>query len=245
MNSEFAGLRFATLLAPCNRPLYEHVASSCGATTIVECHDWRDLAGDLIDVAFVCSPPLVWLGGAVEAIAAPVLDDPRFGDQPLYCSEVVVHRDSPFHCFDDLRGCRWAVNEPSSWSGYWVGLRRAGDWGFFGEVVRAGYHQAALRLIADQKVDAAAIDCHVLAMEANKSPDLAARVRIIESLGPVPSQPVVVRQGLAPRTKAALTERLLRLDSATLHRHFIKRFAPAPDYREVADFVAGRAPAAS
>src|SRR5690348_1488362 len=119
-------LLFASYLAPAVRPLYEFVAASCGGSRLVEGCDWRELADDRIDVAFVCSPPLVWLGGAVEAVAAPVLADPRFGGRPLYSSDVVVGADSAYRSLDDLRGARWAYNEPSSWSGYWVTLARVG-----------------------------------------------------------------------------------------------------------------------
>src|SRR5712691_11105628 len=115
----------ATYLAPCNRPLYEFIAHACGAE-LVDGGDWRELARGAIDIAFVCSPPLIWLGDAGQPVAAPVLTDPRFGGKPLYCSEVVVNRDSPFQSLEDLRGTRWAINESSSWSGYWVTLRRIG-----------------------------------------------------------------------------------------------------------------------
>ena len=142
----------ATFLAPCNRPLYEHIADACGASELIDGGTWRTLAEGQIDVAFVCSPPLVWLKGAVEAIAAPVLADPRFNGRPLYSSEVVVRSDSPYRSFEDLKGSRWAVNEPSSWSGYWVVLERVGAWSYFREVVEAGFHQRSLRLVAGGEV---------------------------------------------------------------------------------------------
>jgi ABC-type phosphate/phosphonate transport system substrate-binding protein len=232
-------LRFATYLAPCNRPLYEFIAEACGASELVEGGDWRELAGGGIDAAFVCSPPLVWLGGAVEAIAAPVLADRRFAGQPLYCSDVVVRREAPFRSLADLEGTRWAVNEKSSWSGYWVTLQRVRSWSFFSEVVTAGFHQRALRMVAKGEVDAAAIDCHVLAVESSLHPGLAAELRVVATLGPAPSQPVVVRSGLAPALKAELRDRLLELRGDTLRRFFVDRFAPAPDYSAIAAVVGG------
>src|ERR1700682_2579155 len=200
-------LRAATYLAPCNRPLYEFVAKACGATELVNGGDWRELEDGRIDIAVVCSPPVIWLGGAVEAVAAPVLVDPRFGGQPLYSSEVIVHRDSSFQSLEDLRGARWAINEPSSWSGYWVTLERVGSWDFFGEVVEAGFHERALRMVADGAVDGSAIDCHVLGVVLKNDPELAAKLRVVAALGPAPSQPVVVRSGLDADVKAQIRER--------------------------------------
>jgi phosphonate transport system substrate-binding protein len=231
------GLRVATFLAPCNRPLYRFIADACGASELVDGGDWRTLAGGQIDLAFVCSPPLIWLKGAVEAIAAPVLADPRFKGRALYTSEVVVRSDAPYRSLEDLRGTRWAVNEPSSWSGYWVVLARVGAWSYFGEVVEAGFHQRSLRLVAAGEVDGAAIDSQVLAVELKHDPGLAHRLRVIETLGPAPSQPVVVRSGLDPGVKAALQTRLLSLRGGILAEFFMKGFAPPPDYSSIAGVV--------
>jgi len=231
-------LLFATYLAPCVRPLYEFAAAACGGSRLIDGNDWRDLAAGDIDVAFVCSPPLVWLGGAVEAIAAPVLADPRFEGRPLYSSEVVVSAGSACTSLDDLRGARWAYNEPSSWSGYWVTLSRVGGWEYFGEVVAAGSHQHALRMVAGGEVDGSAIDSQVLAVELRDHPELAERVRVADTLGPSPIQPVVVRAGLDAEVKQAVRARLLSLRGGQLHRYFVRRFVPAPDYSAIAAAVA-------
>jgi len=236
------GLRAATFLAPCNRPLYELVARACGASEVIVGGDWRTLGDGQIDLAFVCSPPLIWLKGVVQAIAAPVLADPRFEGEARYSSEVVVKRDSPFRRFADLKGSRWAVNEPSSWSGYWVVLKRVGDWRYFGEVVETGFHQRSLRLVESGEVDAAAIDSQVLAMELRADPGLARGLRVIETLGPAPSQPVVVRSGLDAGVKASLQTALLNLPGAMLEKFFIERFVHPPDYSEIAAVV-GQEPA--
>ena len=231
-------LVFATYLGPSLRPLYEFVAEACGAR-LVEGGDWRELAAGEIDAAFVCSPPLVWLEGAVEALAAPVLTDARFGGMPLYSSEVVVRRDSAFQSLVDLRGAHWAYNEPSSWSGYWVVLEKVGDWTYFGEVVEAGSHARALRLVAEGAVDGAGIDCQVLAVELRDDPELAGLVRVVDTLGPAPIQPVVVRSTLAADAKDELRRRLAALSGPVLERFFVRRFASAPDYSPIARVVAG------
>jgi len=210
------------------------VAAACGASSLVSGRDWRELASGDIDAAFVCSPPLVWLEGAVEAIAAPVLTDDRFGGEPLYSSEVVVRAESRFRSLGDLAGARWAVNEPSSWSGYWVTLARVGEWSYFGQVVEAGSHHRALRLVAEGAVDGSAIDCQVLAMELRQRPELADRIRVVASLGPSPIQPVVVRSSLAAGLRSDLCERLLSLGGPVLEHHFVRRFVAPPSYAPVA-----------
>ena len=229
-------MRAVTFLAPCNRPLYEFIAEACGASELSVGGDWRTLGEGRIDLAFVCSPPLIWLKGAVEAIAAPVLADPRFNGRALYSSEVVVRSDSPYRSFEDLKGSRWAVNEPSSWSGYWVVLQKVRDWSYFGEVVESGFHHRSLQLVIDGVVDAAAIDCQVLAVELRDDPGLAAKLRTIETLGPASSQPVVVWSGLHDNAKAALRSTLC-LRGEIFDAHFIERYAEPPDYTAIASVV--------
>jgi phosphonate transport system substrate-binding protein len=234
-------MRAATYLAPCNRPLYEFVAQACGASELIDGGHWRELERGDIDIAFVCSPPVIWLDGAVEVVAAPILADSRFAGKPLYCSEVVVHRESGFQSLEDLRGARWAINEPSSWSGYWITLDRVGSWDFFGEVVQAGFHEKALLMIADGKIDGAAIDGHVLDVVLRNNPALAGCVRVIETLGPAPSQPVVVRKGLDADIKARIRATLLALHDPFLNEYGVEGFAPPPDYSAIESVVASGA----
>ena len=225
-------LTFATYLAPCLRPLYELAAEACGGR-LVTGGDWRELAAGDIDAAFVCSPPVHWLGSAVIPIAAPVLTDVRFGGRPLYSSEVIVPAGSRAASLDDLRGSRWAYNEPSSWSGYWVTLAAVGGWHHFGSVTAAGSHQEALRMVAGHQVDGAAIDCHVLAVELARYPELRARVRVVQTLGPAPIQPVVVRAGLDRASQRRLQARLFELTTRDLEPFLVQGFVPPPDYSEV------------
>ena len=232
----------ATYLAPCNRPLYEFVAEACGASELIAGSDWRELGTGRFDIAFVCSPPVIWLGGAVEPVAAPILTHSRLAGKPLYYSDVIVNRDSQYQSFEDLRGARWAINEPSSWSGYWVTLQRIGSWDYFGEVVKAGFHERAVQMVANGEIDGAAIDCHVLGVVLRNEPQLAANLRVVGRLGPAPSQPVVVRSGLDAGAKARIRARLLGLHDPLLKEFGVEGFAPAPDYSSIAAVVGARGP---
>ena len=72
----------------------------------------------------MCSLPYVEFERRVSRrrvpIAAPVLRGERYGGRPIYFSDVIVHRDSPYRSFLDLRGRSWAYNEPLSQSGYGI-----------------------------------------------------------------------------------------------------------------------------
>ena len=98
-------LRFGTFLAPNILPVYQAVADEVGRrlgieTELVVETDYEACAKDKNEVCFVCSLPYVeferqGIAPAVP-IAAPVLEGERYADKPIYFSDVIVHRDSPF-----------------------------------------------------------------------------------------------------------------------------------------------------
>src|SRR2546421_2824087 len=116
-------LRMATYLAPHLFWFYEFVAGCIGRRLGLGVELSADLTYDDLehaDLAFVCSLPYVECAQLVEPLAAPVLSGERYGDRPIYFSDVVVHADSPICSFAELRGRSWAYNEPRSQSGYGI-----------------------------------------------------------------------------------------------------------------------------
>src|SRR5215213_2739449 len=106
-------LRFATFLAPSLWPVYQAITDYVGQrlgcpTTLVVGESFAAFAAGQADVGFICGLPYVHLTRhqppPVELLAAPVLQGARYGDRPIYYSDVIVHRDSPFRTFADLRG---------------------------------------------------------------------------------------------------------------------------------------------
>ncbi|HEX6655257.1 MAG TPA: PhnD/SsuA/transferrin family substrate-binding protein [Candidatus Limnocylindria bacterium] len=209
-------LRVASHLAPGVEPLYAylagHMANAIGRQAeFVMAESYERCAQDIDDVCFVCSIPYLLFADAgridMEVLAAPVLSGNRYADQPIYLSDVIVAARSPFQSFADLRGTRWAYNEPFSHSGYITVLHHLAtlceDRGYFAEMVEAGFHQDAIRMVADGRVDASAIDTEVLDIELRDHAELAEQLRRIGSIGPSTIQPVV-----ASRARLNATERL-------------------------------------
>src|SRR3972149_9934199 len=158
-------LRFANFLAPNLTPFYQFVADYVArrldcATQLINGDSFDQFAQGQAEVGFICGLPYVNLvrknPPPVELLAAPVLQGERYQGKPIYFSDVIVYRDSPYQSFTELRGCRWSYNDPDSQSGYGITrywLARMGErHGFFGEVVEAGYHQKSIRLVAAGKV---------------------------------------------------------------------------------------------
>ena len=222
--STLGRLRFGTYLAPNVLPVYEAVTEEVGRRLGIETEltvetSYESCERDENEVCFVCSMPYVTLErrglDLAIPVAAPVLEGERYRGRPIYYSDVIVHRDSPFESFLDLRGRSWAYNEPLSHSGYGLTryhLVRLGETnGFFGEVVEAGFHQEAIQMVVRKEIDGSAIDSQVLAIELRDKPDLAERVRVVEALGPSTIQPVAVSRRVPEDLRAAITEVLLTM----------------------------------
>jgi phosphonate transport system substrate-binding protein len=193
------------------------------------------------DVGFVCSPSYLWLRkrepSPVELLGvAPVFGNGRNGGRPVYFCDVISARGDDIGEFADLRGRSWAYNDACSLSGYHGLLLKLAEMGedtrFFGEVMHSGSHLDSIRMVADREADAATIDSNVLWMRLKEVPELADKVRVIDSRGPFPVQPVVVRSALPPALKDALRDAFLDLDvraAPALARFGLRGFAPVTD----------------
>jgi len=237
-------LRFGTYLAPNVMPVYELVAREVGRrlgieTELVVETSYDSCERDENEVCFVCSLPYVTferrgLDLAIP-IAAPVLIGERYGGRPVYFSDVIVQRDSPFHSFLDLRGQSWAYNEPLSHSGYGITryhLVRLGETsGFFGEVIEAGFHEESIRAVANGEIDGSAIDSQVLEIALRDDPRLTQNLRLVEALGPSTIQPVAVSRRVPSDLREAIRDILVTMadDSAVregLAAGLVERFTP-------------------
>jgi len=171
-----------------------------------------------VDLAFLCTPGYFWLStrqpSAVELVpAAFVFEDERCKEEPLYWAELVVHADARVSSFSELAGTRWVYNDPCSMSGYFSMLAALRDHGggvsFFDSARPVDSHHRALDAIERGEADCAAIDSNTLADERRRGVSRA--VRVLQSLGPFRTQPILVRSGLAPELKRRIAEALLSM----------------------------------
>jgi phosphonate transport system substrate-binding protein len=227
-------LRFITYLAPTlPEPLFavvaRHVGVRLGLPTSLVVDErfsgpWREGADPFstgeADVGFLCAPPFLWLQDrappAVELVPAGwAFDDPRAAGAPVYFSDVIVAAGSDARRFEDLRGGVWAYNDLCSLSGFHCLLRKLRPLGmggrFFAETRASGSHLASIDWVARGLADGAAIDSNGLRLALRRDPGLGERIRIIESWGPHPVQPVVARAGLPADLRRAIADALLGL----------------------------------
>jgi phosphonate transport system substrate-binding protein len=196
------------------------------------------------DVAFVCGPsyPLLRAAGRpVEIVgAAPVFDDPRNEGRPVYYSDLIVGRDHPARAFADLRSAVWTYNDRQSLSGWFRMLSRLEALGlgdpdaFFSRVFPSGAHVASIDGVARGDADVSAVDSNTLLLARRRDPTLDSRIRVLESWGPSPVQPLIARGGLAAPLRTRITETLLGMDASPatarrLREFGVLRFAPVSE----------------
>jgi len=233
-------LRLISYLAPSiPAGLYEliarDVAEQCGDATdlIFEERISGPLAGDddpfasgAADIGFICGPSFPFLNEsarAVELLPLPAPSDRRAAGRPVYFADVVVSSGCPARTFADLRGARWAFNDRNSKSGWFSMAERCAPESpeeFFAELIASGSHLRSLDLVSTGAADAAAIDSNVLRLHPTP-------LRVIESWGPFPIQPAVIRAALPEQTKRRVAEVLLTIHERhgdALARYGVLRF---------------------
>ena len=194
-----------------------------------ECSSFADEA----DVAFMCAPSFVWLRDLrpppAELLGVlPVFDDERNQRKPVYFCDVVVRNDVPVYAFSELEGSSWAYNDACSLSGYYSLLDKLADAGadesFFANISCSGSHLNSIEAVLSGKADAAAIDSNVLRIRFREAPALREELRVIESWGPYPVQPIVVSTALHPDLKQRLRAAFLSTEQDQQTRRTLERF---------------------
>ena len=138
------------------------------------------------------------------ADALKLVATPRFAapgcEGPSYSSYIVVRDRSRYEKLEDLRGARAAINAPTSHSGANALRQRVArlqeEGRFFASVRTSGSHEQSLRLIREDAVDVAAIDCVTHALFERHRPAASAGTRVLESTPLVPAPPFVTAAGM-------------------------------------------------
>jgi phosphonate transport system substrate-binding protein len=246
-------LRFATYLAPNLYETYEYIARYVGekvghAAVLTVGHSFDEFAEGQVDVGFICGLPYVQMADSpscsVELLVAPVLQGERYQQKPIYFSDVIVRKDSPYASCADVRGlqvlqgCIWAYNQRVSHSGWNIvcySLREQGEpASYFGQMIESGSHQRSVLLVLEGRADATAVDSHVLDVFLAKNREAAAELRIIDMLGPSSIPPVVIAKTVDQTLKRRVQEVLLTMHedphaASALRAGAINRFVQVSD----------------
>ena len=220
-------IRITTIQAPNQDFIVREISSYLARRLVIETEfvidaPWQERQRLLdigeVDIAWICGLPYVWRADRgrpeLELLVAPVMQGERYQDRPIYFSDVIVRRESHHRNFGDLRGARWAYNEPHSHSGYNVTLAAlaalGARWDFFATAIESGSHEGSIEMVIDGTAEASAIDSTVLELARDIDVRIDNELRVLTSLGPSPIPPFVilksVKSSLRTAVRKALTE---------------------------------------
>lgn len=137
------------------------------------------------DISFMCSPPFTWLYNnhkdKIELLEyAPVYDDPRNNNKPVYFSDVISNK---INKLDELNNHIWGYNDTESLSGYFC-MNKYMD---KVKLYCTGGHLNSIKMIKNNKIDITCIDSNALLFINEK-------LNIIHTFGPHPIQPCVLNK---------------------------------------------------
>ncbi|MBI5420021.1 MAG: PhnD/SsuA/transferrin family substrate-binding protein [Deltaproteobacteria bacterium] len=201
----------------------------------------REFEEGRIDAAFVGS--LIY-GRLHERLGVVPLARPESENVSFYKGLLVVRNGSGVRHFSDLRGKSFAYVPNTSAGELFTRLLLAkgpkvGERQFFSRVVRVSTHTDAINLVAEGKVDGAAVKDLVLKRmtlqrEKGGSYSLKDRIRILESSVRFPENALVVSPLLDPKQRSRLRDILLGCDRTEAGRAALEllgadRFVPTSD----------------
>jgi ABC-type phosphate/phosphonate transport system substrate-binding protein len=185
---------------------------------------------------FMCGYPWALRRDRPRLLAAPVPSPPRYGDRAVYVTDFIVRADSPYRHLEDTFGKTIAYSTEHSHSGYnapryhllrYVTPERRALYGsVIGPLVR---QRPVLDAVVDGRADVAAIDGYALDLLRKHAPEVAGRVRVIDTTIPAPSAPLVASPVASADVCAALTGALVAAHTvpeirATLDELLLSRF---------------------
>lgn len=200
---------------------------------------YEGLKNGSIDIAYLSSTAAAKLveTGDIDILLAELIDG-----QPSYKSYWIGLKEAPYSSVADLEGKPIAFSSRTSTSGFLIptwdlyqqGLidLENGPAGFFGEdnvYYGVGYVSAAERVL-DGTAEAAAVSYYVLDKDKHLSEEQRARLKVIDTQGPVPSHVIVVRSALEETLRSILRESFLTMNIEATElrdRIFGAQLAPA------------------
>jgi len=200
------------------------------------------LDAGLVDVGFICGLPYTMKKDTkiptVELLLAPVMKDQKYKNSPIYYSYIIVHKDSQFKEFSDLKGSHFTFNDEISNSGYNMPrahLIEIGETnGFFKKVSRSGSHEESIRLVAKGKADVSAVDSLVYDYDMLNNPKYAQQTRVLKVLGPAGIPPVVVSTKVPLHLRKKIQDVLIGMNNdeegkSILNAALVDRFVKSVD----------------
>jgi phosphonate transport system substrate-binding protein len=196
----------------------------------------RMLAEGQLHLAFVCSGPYA-TGRSQYGFQALVT--PQIHGSTHYQSYVIVHKESPFETFEELKGMVFAFTDPESNTGklvptFWLAQMGERPETFFKKIIYTYSHDNSLVAVARHLVDGASVDSLIWEYYLRTHPQLTSQTRVIRKSDPYGNPPLVSAGTLSPEIRNRVIHVLLTMHEDAegrqiLSKVMIDRFVPPRD----------------
>ena len=179
-----------------------------------------------VDLAWVCGLYYTVLGSNPAWQYRPLAAPCMVGEaEPVYYGDIIVHKQSRFSSFEDLRGAAWAYNEEMSFSGYqmlqpYLAEKQEGG-PYFGRKIQSGSHLQSLDMVSQGQIDSAVIDSTILQMLSATEPARLANIRVIDRIGPFAVPLLVLSERAVPQFDGPLRSALTNLHQSDSGRQLL------------------------
>lgn len=167
-----------------------------------------------IEFAWICGYPYVQTR---EPESLQLLTVPIYRGEPRYHSYIIVHHNSPYKRFSDLKGKTFAFSDPDSNSGFLYPLSLMTEKGakpetYFRQTFFTFNHAETVQAISEQVADGGAVDSYIWEYLAIFRPDITVKTRIIKKSPSFGFPPIVSRLGVNTDTVKLMRETLENMD---------------------------------
>ena len=171
------------------------------------------LAGGDVDHAFLSTGAYSAYRGMNEL---EVLVMAEHAGTSTYTPEIIVHADSRIRNLRDLQGKVFAFTDPLSFSGHMAimdSLRRLDTVPekYFQRYFYTYSHDKSIWAVANKVADGACLDSQMIEFVKEKNPEIVKDIRIIASMGPAPTGPVVISKKLRTEQKEQFRQIFLHM----------------------------------
>jgi phosphonate transport system substrate-binding protein len=189
-----------------------------------------------IDLAFICSGPYAT---GKDRYGFHALAVPQINGQHLYHSYLIVHKDSPYQVFSDLKGKIFAFTDPDSNTGrlvpaYWLSLQRETPENYFNKTMYTYSHDNSIMAVAMDLVDGATVHRQIWEYYNARNPVYTSKTRVIKKSIGFGNPLLVAAQHLPSRMRKDISELLFvmhqdRKGEKILDELMIDRFVTPDD----------------
>lgn len=193
-------------------------------------------ARDDLGCVMMCGLPYSQRSPRPTLVAAPIPSPSRYGGRPVYFTDIAVRADAPHRTLEETFGGVVGFTLPDSMSGHVALRRHLASYGSslyrkaVGGLLNA---RQVIDALDERRIDVGPLDSYYFDLLKKDAPQVAARVRIVDSTPAAPIPPLVATEKLDERALERLRAALLAVGER--EELLLEGFAvPAPsDYDQL------------